>query len=269
MENILNQSIHESAIRSVEILKSCHDVIKDKQLKKIDFVYEPSETANLKRIRSSVRIDTKELEKDELKLIIKLLKWATDNFNSQGISLNDQRYDHSDWFEIVKRSRCDGYSLNCRYKSLLFTQLLLSYGIKSRWVSCLPIPSITNERHCVTEAFVNKLNKWIVVDCAFNLIYFDNKGNLLNLIEMRKKIIADEQIRFFISDKNYVSYVYDCWKNHIFTFKYAIYNGYNMFFPSKKSFAYLIPSLPDIDWNKHNFVFDEDGQLYYNEHLFY
>ncbi len=54
-------------------------------------------------------------------------------------------------------------------------QLLLALGFKARWVMCLPMDLRDDECHCVTEVYSKELEKWIVVDAAFDLFYFNKK----------------------------------------------------------------------------------------------
>lgn len=48
------------------------------------------------------------------------------------------------------------------------------------------------ECHCVSEVFIEELNKWIVVDVALNLFYFNKRGEILNLYEIRQHILRNE-----------------------------------------------------------------------------
>lgn len=74
--------------------------------------------------------------------------------------------------------------MNCRYISLIFTQILLAAGFKARWVSCL---------HCVSEVYIEEYRKWIVVDVALNVLYFDKKGNK---VRMKKLTIFSELLHY-------------------------------------------------------------------------
>ncbi len=262
--------MHISAEKSIEFLRAYSSFNHEQTLPKIKFIFENPESNNLILLRKAIGIEKQNNAESEVQLILRLLKWAIEHFDFPGSTLIDRRYDDTDWFEVIERAKREKFSLNCRYKSLLFTQILLAYGIKARWVSCLPVESITHERHCVTEVYVNRLNKWIVVDCAFNLIYFDSDGTMLSLIEMRERLINGNRIRFFIKEQKYAKYVYDCWMSHIFRFKYAVYNGYNMLSSTKRIYAYLNPDSSNCDKNK---IIDavgcEEGEQFYDERCFY
>ena len=111
----------------------------------------------------------------DIKKILRLKKWAYDLLCFKGNPLCSRRYDSLDCFDIIDTAKREGYSLNCRYISLIFTQILLSVGYKARWVSCLPMELNYNECHCVTEVYVEEYRKWIVIDLALGLLYFNKK----------------------------------------------------------------------------------------------
>ena len=234
------------------------------------FKYENKMTKNLTKLRNDLNLEEIAGNDGDIQRILKILKWADTYLKFEGKTLQDQRYDNYDWFETIKKAKDEGFALNCRYISSLFTQVLLALGYKARWVSCLPFEVITKERHCITEVYLNSIEKWIVVDAPFNLLYFDKRGNLLNLLDMRKNIIANEKIRFFTSNPNNTSWVIESWKKHIFRFKYAINNGYNLLSGRRKYF-YLNPAnflTYEECFNCNNNSFNKELIYYDNERPF-
>jgi len=204
------------------------------------FTYECEKSKNLLHIRQSLEIDKIMGDRNEIERILQLLKWSKSYLKFSGKVLQSRRYDDCDFFELTIKARNEGYSLNCRYISLLFTQILLAAGFKARWVVCLPMALEYRECHCVTEVFIEMCNKWIIVDASFNLVYFDKKGNLLNLLEMRNIIIKGEKFRV-INTPNHFDELWDCWTSHIFRFKYLLNSGYNMHLSKNKIYAFLNP----------------------------
>ena len=51
----------------------------------------------------------------------------------------------------------------------------------------------------VAEAFIAEWNKWIMLDPTYGSYCCDSSGEVLNLYEIRKRIINDEE--YFFSDK--------------------------------------------------------------------
>jgi hypothetical protein len=185
--------------------------------------------------------------------------------------LSERIYDNTDWFATINKAKEEGYSLNCRYKASLFVQLMLAHGFRARWVLCLPDDSICKGRHCVCEVFVISLNKWVVVDVAYNLVYFNKKGVLLNLIEMRNLIINNERFRYFTDEPYQNDYIWGCWCCHIFRFQYLLYNKYNMLNKDRRIAVYLNPNKYEITHKLFDNVgLDENNHMSFdNESLFY
>lgn len=177
----------------------------------------------------------------EIQRITKLKKWAFELLCFNGKKLESRRYDSLNCFDTIQSAKNDGYSLNCRYISLIFTQILLAAGFKARWVSCLPMELNYCECHCVSEVFIEKYNKWIVVDVAFNLLYFNKKGDLLNLYEIRQHILINEPFRIQATTKEHFRYVWEYWIRHVFRFKFLLNNRFNMLALSNKTFVFLNP----------------------------
>ncbi len=259
------------ALKSVPILKEFSDYDHaESSLQPISFFYENKSSTNFLKIRELLETNglTDKTENNKLKLLLKMLKWTSNYLNFSGIPLSDKRYDNEDCISTVERAKQEGYMLNCRYKSVIFTQFLLASGFQARWVSCLPIDNICKERHCITEVYMPTLKKWIAVDATFNLVYFDKKGNLLNLLEMRRHIIEGNRFRFFTKTLQLNDYIYYCWCCHIFRFQYLLENKYSMLSKNNNVMLYLNPSGYKIAngayQNRHGKIIN-----YHNEKLFY
>lgn len=177
----------------------------------------------------------------ELERILNILKWADKNLKFNGNKIIEREFDNYTWFEIINIVKKKGHALNCRYIALLFTQILLSLNFRARFVICLPVELVTKERHCVTEVYLEEYKKWIVVDAAYGLMYFNKKGVPLNLIEMREYIVSDKRFRIITNSIEKNKFVWNSWINHIFRFQYSVYNGYDMFLRKKQKFVFLNP----------------------------
>lgn len=206
-----------------------------------DFYYEDYNSKELTKLRESFDLRPLLEGENELKKLFDLKKWAYDYLSFKGDELGSKKYDYLDVLDIVNVAKAEGHSLNCRYISLIFTLVLLSLGFKARLVSCMSMDLRYNECHWITEVYIKKLSKWIIVDVPLNLFYFDRRGNFLNLIEMRRMIIAGENIRFFSSNREHVYFVQDYWKKNVFRFKFLLENKYQMLSSSNTHFYILNP----------------------------
>lgn len=142
--------------------------------------YEKSDSIEMNKIRNYFNLDKMINKDNEITTLVNLNKWAFKYFHYNGKNINTRIYDDLSIFEIIKRSKKDGNSLNCRYISVIFTQCLLSMGYKSRLVVCKSSNINDVDCHCVTEVWVEKYKKWIILDSAFGLIYYGKDGIPLN-----------------------------------------------------------------------------------------
>lgn len=94
--------------------------------------------------------------------------------------------------EILNFSRENRKLLNCAMHSIVLTEALLSLGIISRSIQCLPLDPIDNDSHFINIVYINKMKKWIALDSAFSTYFTDKDENILNLHEIRNAYITNK-----------------------------------------------------------------------------
>lgn len=187
---------------------------------RLQFFFENSNSKELMNLSQTLNLKSVIGFGDELQKLIRLKKYANDILSFDGKFLRSREFEYMNSLEIISSAKKLGFSLNCRYKSFIFTQMLLSLDYKARWVRCLPFDLRTSDAHCVTEVYIESLRKWIVVDCAFNMFYFSSEGMLLNLIEMRECLSSEKPIKFLTSNKENIDYIKKYWTQNVFRFSY-------------------------------------------------
>lgn len=243
--NMLN-SFYKNAEYSIEDdlrylkLYSEYDHVENEKVHKLKFSFDFN-SPGIRLIKEKWDLERVMGAGSELQKITRLKKWAYELLCFDGKKLESRRYEMLNCFETILLAQKEGYSLNCRYISLIFTQILLAAGFKARWVSCLPMELNYCECHCVSEVFIEELKKWVVVDAAFNLLYFDKNGNILNLLEIKKHILNNEPFRIQSIRKGQFQYIWEYWTRHVFRFKFILENHYNMLSLSNKTFVFLNP----------------------------
>ena len=209
--------------------------------KKPIFFFEKKESENLVSLNRLFSINEIIGTGSELEKISRLKKWATNYFHFDGKQLPGRIYDETSCYDLVITAKKEGYALNCRYISLIFTQILLSAGFRARWVICNSMDLRDTECHCVTEVYIDQIGKWIVVDPALGLFYFNKKGELLNLIEMRKMIAKGEKIRFCSDSIEHTKIIQLYWLKNIFRFSFCLSNKVDMLCAPHVEYACLNP----------------------------
>lgn len=213
----------------------------DSNNEKLRFVFQNKNHPELKEIYDYFKLDLILGKGNDLERISNLKKWAYQNLNWAGKMISDRSLDQLGFFDIIATAKTNGYSLNCRYISLLFTQILLSAGFKARWVGCLPMEFNYSECHCVTEVYVESLKKWIIADASFGVFYFNQEGIPINLYELRQLIIDNKKPRIIISGKKKTFDIVDYWIRRVFRFRFMIKNEYDMLKASNIEYAILNP----------------------------
>lgn len=83
--------------------------------------------------------------------------------------------------------------LNCRLHSILMRDMLLSVGIKARYITCLPYDQDDQDCHVVNEVFLPELGKWAIIDSDMDKVLTDMDGVPLSLWELREKLLSGDK----------------------------------------------------------------------------
>lgn len=207
----------------------------------VSFVYENKKSEHLNHLNQYFNINNIMGDGNEIERLMRLKHWATSILHFDGKQLPGRIYDDLSCLEIIESAKNDGYALNCRYISLIFTQILLSAGFRSRWVVCNSMDLRDTECHCISEVYIECLQKWIVADAALGHFYFGTNGELLGLIEMRKLMTSGKKIRIFSTSINHTRTIQLYWLKNIFRFNFLVTNKYDMLKEPVIEFACLNP----------------------------
>lgn len=123
----------------------------------------------------------------DLQKTLRLMQWLTDHTFYSGMSTQLIKDNTSD---ILKASVDKGfkYAINCRFKAIALTDMLLSIGIQAAPLLLLGITPTykgkpTYPNHFMVHVYLKNERRWLLVDPSFN-VHFAYKGNLLNIIEL-------------------------------------------------------------------------------------
>lgn len=129
---------------------------------------------------------------NEEEIVFRIVRWVFEILLHTDYAADMIDYNNSK--DMITKSRNDKVKLNCYCHAYILRDALQSVGIITRIVYCLPINCDYFGNHVVVEYFSNSQNKWILVDPTYNVFFADHKGNLLNIVELRKKVISCEEI---------------------------------------------------------------------------
>lgn len=236
---------------------------------KYNFFYESYKVKEMKKICDFFNLSFLQ-GKDEITKVTKTKEILNKFLYENAKNKTKNNFDDTDFFDLVKEVKEKQIILNCRYISLIYVQMLLSLNMKSRLVFCLPMDLRYYECHCIVEVFLEEGCKWIAVDPSFNCLYFDEKQNILNLREIRKKLIAEEKIYFTAFDSTEYKLIKKFLIKNFFRFIFVKNNCYNMLAKDKIELIGLNP----CNFNISNKKYIENGKtIFYsnfnNDNLFW
>ncbi len=84
---------------------------------------------------------------------------------------------------------------NCRWHSILLSELLLSIDIKNRFITCIPEDSTDSDCHVVNIVWLPESEKWAMIDSDMTEYVTDSEGTPLSLEEMRNCVLEDKAFK--------------------------------------------------------------------------
>lgn len=148
---------------------------------KIPYKYDLGKREEYKDIIEKYNLDELVKDKDDTEKMISLLYFVSDNFKHNGsIGMPEEVNAH----ELIKYYEQKG-GLNCRGLSVLLSELLRAYDIPAKHIVCMPVTEDFIDCHVVVHAYSEDLKKWIMLDPTHKLYIKDEKGNFMNLPELR------------------------------------------------------------------------------------
>lgn len=139
-------------------------------------------------------------------------------------------YSNCNAIDIITASMSRNIQCNCIMYSVVLSEALLSYGIKSKVVICRPYDFLSDtDCHCMVHAYIDGYKKWIAFDPAHNTVYRCD-GKFLSIPELRECIIEQRKIIMFGVEKGKegrVQSLLNSMAKYLVVFFCLEYNGFN------------------------------------------
>lgn len=103
-------------------------------------------------------------------------------------------------YELISKVQEGAYAANCYAHAVVLNDVLYLLGYKSRYIFCMPIDYHFTDNHVVNLIYSKQLKKWVLFDAAQNLYYTDENGVILNIQELRERLINDKPIDVCLLD---------------------------------------------------------------------
>jgi len=151
------------------------------------FTYQPATAPELVDFRSKFNLDSVSGNGDEISKFKNLLYWAHNVVRHDGNSNNPPSRNAMDIIAVCKK---DDRGVNCRMMATILKDAYQAEGFKARLVTCMPKDTADFDCHVITVVWSKTMHKWIWMDPTFNAYVSDDKGTLLNIEEVRERLIA-------------------------------------------------------------------------------
>ena len=173
----------------LSVLKKSASYAKDN--KKIEFIYQPKESMNLRMVRDYFKLDSVAGQGDELSKILNLMHFAHDNIRHDG---SNRAFAEMDAIDLYNYYKTTGKGVNCRQLAISLCEMYLSMDIPARYVTCMPADSLDFECHVINTVWSSQLQKWLYIDPTFDAWVTDENGTMLSIAEVRERLINDQPL---------------------------------------------------------------------------
>ncbi len=173
----------------LSVLKKSASYAKDN--KKIEFIYQPKESMNLRMVRDYFKLDSVAGQGDELSRILNLMHFAHDNIRHDG---SNRAFAEMDAIDLYNYYKTTGKGVNCRQLAISLCEMYLSMDIPARYVTCMPADSLDFECHVINTVWSSQLQKWLYIDPTFDAWVTDENGTMLSIAEVRERLINDQPL---------------------------------------------------------------------------
>lgn len=147
-------------------------------------VYADANDSHLQQLRTRLNLDSVAGNGDELSRIQRITTFVHNYIHHNGL-----KGIPCDRNSLAMIDACaDGRNtLNCRGMAIFLNDCLLSMGIPSMYITCMP-KVLLSDCHVINAVWSSQLGRWIWMDPSFNAWISDEQGNLLGIREVRQRL---------------------------------------------------------------------------------
>ena len=234
----------------------------------IYFGYQSPNSEELSYLRQALHLEEIAGEGSELKRISRLRNWVYKSLKSEGEQFYDKsEFNSKTWntLTILKEMQRKPFLADCGTTALVMTEVLLAMGWKARWIQCLPMDLRFNESHCISHVWSRDYEKWIIVDAAQDLFYFNSHAVPYGLPDLRQAILNKDRLLIYSNLKKIEGqkWLQQYWVKNIFRFHCLKESCFSMFGSDVLEHYYLNPK----DYNIADKVIEINGQKHIHTHV--
>jgi hypothetical protein len=152
------------------------------------FTYQDANAPELVNLRKQFNLDSVAGTANDTSKLKRLLYWAHNSVKHDGNRGNPNSKNAVDLIAVCKK---ENRGVNCRMMATIYRDACQAEGFTTRIVTCMPKDTADFDCHVITVVWVKSLNKWVWMDPTFNAYVKDDKGTLLNIEEVRERLVKN------------------------------------------------------------------------------
>jgi hypothetical protein len=173
------------------VLKKAEPYVNEKVESLPAFTYQSANAPELLKLKEDFNLDSVAGKGDEVSKLKNLLFWVHNAVRHDGGSDNPPSRNARDLIAVCQK---ENRGVNCRMMATILRDAYQAEGFKARMVTCMPKDTADFDCHVITVVWAKSLNKWVWMDPTFNAYVSDAKGNLLNIEEVRERLINNSDL---------------------------------------------------------------------------
>ncbi|MHB1483358.1 MAG: GNAT family N-acetyltransferase [Saccharofermentanales bacterium] len=196
----------------------------------VEIAFQSYTNPELKNIRDKYKLSEYYQGETDLQKMLLLMNYIHNELFFIGSNVKPKAMNTNDIMDVKKTG-----SVFCSCYSTVFSEMLLSMGVKAIKISCLP-KTFDCDCHVAVMAFVIDIGKWVFLDPTFDTYFHEEEGVPLDIFEIRKIYKNDiilPTFRHITIDKQ--------WKLFMNGIEYETYDQWYLAYMSKNIFRFMIP----------------------------
>lgn len=196
---------------------------------------------NLEKLRDEYALSEIAGDGSILKRLIRLMVWVHDALIGDGSCVP---YRPLNSLSVLHATETQHVHSNCYTYAVVLNEVFLSMGIYSRMIRCMPCDLEYTDCHCVTVAYLDDYQKWVVFDPANRSYYVNEKMEPLGLMEMRSAILQGRKIYVPMMARDKLQGLLNYWTKNLVRFECSQVSAFGIEdAPGNRIVYHLNPSL--------------------------
>lgn len=155
----------------------------------LTFTYAAPTDEKLTELRKLYDLDAVAGSGPEPERLINLLRWV---FRLSSHANEPEIPKELNALNLIPMALDRRMQMNCYMKTVVLNEVYLSMGWPSRQTHLLPFEKEEESSHFVTSVYAASLGRWILMDPDFGVYLTDERGQILGVREMRRRLVSGE-----------------------------------------------------------------------------